>query len=129
MSTARPLIGVSASFFHPDPARALFKGKTLLYAEQSLLHWVMSAGAVPVLMPTVGGSLFAADMVAQIDGLVKDVMDIDPVEDKWRAFNWHVLTIDGHDPAAILDALDRVQRGETRPPGADLLATSRRSAS
>ena len=70
MSSKRPLIGVSASFFHPDPARALYKGKTLLYAEQSLLHWVMSGGAVPVLLPTVGGSLFAADMVEQIDGLV-----------------------------------------------------------
>ncbi len=70
MSTKRPLIGVSASFFHPDPARALYKGKTLVYAEQSLLHWVMSAGAVPVLLPTGSGSLFAADMVEQIDGLV-----------------------------------------------------------
>ena len=70
MSSKRPLIGISASFFHPDPTRNLFKGKTLLYAEQSLLHWVMSAGAVPVLLPTVGGALYAADMVEQIDGLV-----------------------------------------------------------
>ena len=70
MSSDRPLIGVSASFFHPDPGRALFKGKTLLYAEQSLLHWIMSTGAIPVLLPTVGGSLFAADMIAQVDGLV-----------------------------------------------------------
>lgn len=70
VSSQRPLIGVSASFFHPDPTRAVFKGKTLLFAEQSLLHWIMSAGAVPVLLPTVGGALFAADMVEQIDGLV-----------------------------------------------------------
>jgi putative glutamine amidotransferase len=70
MTTRRPLIGISASFMHADPKRALFKGKTLLFAEQSLLHWVMSAGAVPVLLPTVGGQLFAADMVDQIDGLV-----------------------------------------------------------
>jgi putative glutamine amidotransferase len=66
----RPLIGVSASFMHADPQRALFKGKTLLFAEQSLLHWVMSAGAVPVLLPSAGGALFAADMVEQIDGLL-----------------------------------------------------------
>jgi putative glutamine amidotransferase len=70
VSSKRPLIGVSASFFHPDPARNLYKGKTLLYAEQSLMHWVMSSGAVPVLLPTVGGALFAADMVDQIDGLL-----------------------------------------------------------
>jgi putative glutamine amidotransferase len=70
MSSNRPLIGVSASFFHPDPNRALFKDKTLLFAEQSLLHWVMSVGAVPVLLPTVGGALYAADMIEQIDGLI-----------------------------------------------------------
>src|SRR5688572_3940073 len=70
MNRPRPLIGISASFMHADPARPLFKGKTLLFAEQSLLHWVMSACAVPVLLPTVGGALFAADMVEQIDGLM-----------------------------------------------------------
>lgn len=52
---------------------------------------------------------------AQIDGLVKDVMDIDPVEDKWRAFNWHVRTINGHDHAEILDALDEARRTKDRP--------------
>lgn len=52
---------------------------------------------------------------AQIDGLVKDVMDIDPVEDKWRAFNWHVRTINGHDHAEILDALDEAKREKGRP--------------
>jgi putative glutamine amidotransferase len=70
VTSRRPLIGISASFFHADPARALYKGKTLLYAEQSLFHWVMSGGALPVLIPTVGGSLLVPDLVDQIDGLV-----------------------------------------------------------
>lgn len=52
---------------------------------------------------------------AQIDGLVKDVLDIDPVEDKWRAFNWHVITINGHDYDQILDALDEARRTRGRP--------------
>lgn len=65
-----PLIGISASFMHADPQRALFKGKTLLFAEESLLHWVMSGGAIPVLIPTVGGALCAKDIVARIDGLM-----------------------------------------------------------
>jgi transketolase len=52
---------------------------------------------------------------AQIDGLTKDVMDIDPVEDKWRAFNWHVRTINGHDHGEILDALAEAKATRGRP--------------
>jgi transketolase len=52
---------------------------------------------------------------AQIDGLVKDVMDIDPVEDKWRAFNWHVRTVNGHDFGEILDALEEARRIKGKP--------------
>lgn len=51
----------------------------------------------------------------QIDGHVKDVMNIEPLEDKWRAFNWHVLTIDGHDMDQILGALDAAEREKGRP--------------
>jgi transketolase len=51
----------------------------------------------------------------QIDGFVKDVLDVDPVEEKWRAFRWNVLTIDGHDYAQILDALDEARRTKGRP--------------
>lgn len=51
----------------------------------------------------------------QIDGFVKDVMDIEPVVDKWRAFNWNVLEADGHDPQAILDAVDQAVAVDDRP--------------
>jgi transketolase len=44
----------------------------------------------------------------QLDGRVADIMPIEPVVDKWRAFNWRVFEVDGHDMAAVLDALDRV---------------------
>src|SRR5262249_28762417 len=37
----------------------------------------------------------------QIDGFVRDVMDIEPIAEKWRAFNWNVLAIDGHDYGEI----------------------------
>ena len=40
----------------------------------------------------------------QIDGKVSDVMSIEPVADKWRAFGWHTIEIDGHDMKAILAA-------------------------
>lgn len=51
----------------------------------------------------------------QIDGPVKDVMPVEPVADKWRAFNWNVLEIDGHDTAAILKAVDTARDTKGRP--------------
>lgn len=43
----------------------------------------------------------------QIDGHVKEVMDLEPVAEKWTAFNWHVQEIDGHDITQILRAIDK----------------------
>lgn len=42
----------------------------------------------------------------QIDGEVKDIMDIDPIIDKYRAFNWHTIEVDGHDMDDIVRSLD-----------------------
>lgn len=70
MTSAIPRIGLSACFFHPDPERNIFKGKTLLFCEQSMAHYVMSAGIMPCLVPSEGGVLSTADMVAQLDGLL-----------------------------------------------------------
>lgn len=42
----------------------------------------------------------------QIDGPNAEVMGVEPVADKWRAFGWNVIEIDGHDYAQILDALE-----------------------
>ncbi|MBI2660952.1 transketolase [Candidatus Woesearchaeota archaeon] len=51
----------------------------------------------------------------QETGMTKDVMDIDPVADKWKAFNWHVIDIDGHDMGQIVDALDQAGKIKGRP--------------
>lgn len=40
----------------------------------------------------------------QIDGFTEDVMPLEPLADKWRTWNWHVLEIDGHDVDAIAGA-------------------------
>ena len=63
-------IGMPACFFHADPERAIFKGKTLMYMEQSMAHWVMSEGAIPVLLPLASGKIKAKDLVKEIDGLL-----------------------------------------------------------
>lgn len=52
---------------------------------------------------------------AQIDGLVKDVMPIEPIEDKMRAFGWRTRRIDGHDFGAILDAYDWAVASDAMP--------------
>jgi putative glutamine amidotransferase len=54
-------IGISASFFHPDPARPIFTGKTLQYLEQSMAHWVMSTGALAVMIPSPVGETRRGD--------------------------------------------------------------------
>lgn len=41
----------------------------------------------------------------QIDGFTENVMPLEPLADKYRAFNWHVLEIDGHNFDEILGAL------------------------
>jgi transketolase len=51
----------------------------------------------------------------QLDGFVKDIMDVKPLADKWRAFGWHTLEIDGHDFAAIRKALEEAQATKGQP--------------
>ena len=42
-------------------------------------------------------------------------MPLEPLQNKWEAFNWHVLTIDGHDFRQILAAIEEAQRTKGRP--------------
>jgi len=41
----------------------------------------------------------------QIDGTTQEILDLEPLADKWRAFGWEVFEIDGHDWDAIYDTL------------------------
>lgn len=51
----------------------------------------------------------------QNDGFVKDILDTEPLAEKWRAFGWHVLEVDGHDLAQVIDALEAARRVTGRP--------------
>jgi len=51
--------------------------------------------------------LFVDNNNLQIDGSVEEVMSPYPIEDKFKAFKWNVITIDGHDYTQISDAIDR----------------------
>ncbi len=51
----------------------------------------------------------------QQTGPVEREMRLEPLADKWRAFGWHVEEADGHDMAALGDALGRVREVSGRP--------------
>jgi len=51
----------------------------------------------------------------QIDGEVAKVMAVEPVTDKFRAFGWNVIDIDGHDMGAILGALEQAAAAKGKP--------------
>ncbi|MBI4837605.1 MAG: transketolase [Nitrospirae bacterium] len=51
----------------------------------------------------------------QIDGPVEEVMRIAPVHDKWTAFGWNVIEIDGHNMKEILAALDKAEAVKGKP--------------
>jgi transketolase len=51
----------------------------------------------------------------QATGPTKDVFDIPDIERKWEACGWHVITVNGHDVAQVLEALDAAERVKGRP--------------
>ena len=46
----------------------------------------------------------------QIDGFDPDVMNVQPLEEKYRSFGWEVICIDGHDMKQIVDAFDQAKQ-------------------
>lgn len=51
----------------------------------------------------------------QIDGFNKDVMNVEPIDKKFEAFGWNVLSIDGHDFDQIFDALEKSKQVKGKP--------------
>jgi transketolase len=50
-----------------------------------------------------------------LDGLTEETMSIEPLADKWRAFNWDVHEVDGHNLAALVETFDSLPRESERP--------------
>lgn len=51
----------------------------------------------------------------QIDGPVCQVMNIEPLTDKWSSFGWHVLEVDGHDIQGLLTAFEEAEKVKDKP--------------
>lgn len=54
-------------------------------------------------------------------GDTRDILDLDPLGERWRAFGWDVREMDGHDPEAIAHAVEELD--PDGPPHALLLQT------
>jgi transketolase len=51
----------------------------------------------------------------QIDGFTEKIMPLEPLADKFKAFGWHVISVDGHNVRAILDALKKAETIYEKP--------------
>lgn len=51
----------------------------------------------------------------QIDGHTEEVMPLEPLDEKYKAFNWHVLHINGHNIEEIIDAVNHAKAVYERP--------------
>jgi transketolase len=51
----------------------------------------------------------------QIDGWVKDVMEVQPLDQKYAAFGWEVLHVDGHDMKQLVEAFDKAKTVVGKP--------------
>ena len=61
----------------------------------------------------------------QVDGWVNEVMDVEPLAAKWRAFGWRVISVDGHDVAALRAAFSARARLDAGQPAAILCRTTK----
>lgn len=51
----------------------------------------------------------------QIDGPTEKVVSLEPLADKWRAFNWNVVCVSGHDHTKLLGAFEEAKKTKGRP--------------
>lgn len=51
----------------------------------------------------------------QIDGKIKDIMELEPVVAKWQSFGWHTVEIDGHNMERILSAYQETREKKGKP--------------
>jgi transketolase len=51
----------------------------------------------------------------QLMGTLKEILEMSPMAQKWRSFNWTVLEVNGHDIQALVDALEAAQQHRGQP--------------
>ncbi len=51
----------------------------------------------------------------QLDGWTKDIMNLEPLNEKWRAFGWHVIEVDGQDMSQLFSAFEQAKMVTGKP--------------
>jgi transketolase len=51
----------------------------------------------------------------QLDGFTKEILDLEPLADKWRSFGWHVIDTDGHDIPSLQKAFTEAAATKGKP--------------
>lgn len=51
----------------------------------------------------------------QLDGSVKEILDWNPIAEKWQAFGWEVISVNGHDIKALLEAFAKAKKVTGKP--------------
>jgi len=51
----------------------------------------------------------------QLSGWIRDIMNLEPFTEKWQAFGWHTIDIDGHDFDQILSAYQEAEKIKGKP--------------
>ena len=51
----------------------------------------------------------------QLDGRLTEVMDPNPIDEKFRAFNWNVIPVNGQDVEEIADAIEEAKKSQDKP--------------
>ncbi len=59
--------------------------------------------------------LFVDRNMQMIDGPVEQIMGLEPLADKWKAFGWETIEIDGHDLHKIVEAIDSAKATKDKP--------------
>ncbi|WP_102399268.1 transketolase [Haloimpatiens massiliensis] len=51
----------------------------------------------------------------QLDGTLEEIMNVAPLDKKWEAFGWNVITVDGHDIEKIYNAIEEAKESKSKP--------------
>ncbi len=51
----------------------------------------------------------------QLDGWTRDIMNLEPLPEKWQAFGWHVIEVDGHKFTQLIEAFDQAKLVKGQP--------------
>jgi len=76
-------------------------------------NWEAAMGAAHYRLTNLT-AIVDANKISQ-SGRVADIIGVEPLADKWRAFGWEVREIDGHNMGEVVDALDGVPFNAERP--------------